>query len=167
MSKSGKLLFKKLSPHASTPLRQNSSSAGFDLFSAEYKVVQPLSTLAIKTDISMTLPYGSYGRITAKSSLTNQHSLTALGGIFDSDCSENLTILLFNHGRTEIVVDMGMKIAQLIVEKIYMPELIEVQEDRTSSDSWKNFEDENITCCEISPLEAAKDTYSENGAESV
>jgi dUTP pyrophosphatase len=37
-------------------------------------------------------------------------------------------VLLFNHAETDFVVKQGDRIAQLILERIYTPECVEVQD---------------------------------------
>ncbi len=118
--------FKKLSKHAKNPLQESLHAPGLSLFSAECKVITSMATVAVKTDLSLTIPDGSYGRIAPKSS--NNPSLNVLAGICDSDASGNLMILLFNAGDEDILVNVGSKITELIIARIFMVKLVETMD---------------------------------------
>lgn len=55
------LKFKRLSENATIPRRSSPYSAGLDLFSAEFMIIEPQSCARIKTDIAVKLPHGTYG----------------------------------------------------------------------------------------------------------
>jgi dUTP pyrophosphatase len=54
--------------------------------------------------------------------------------VIDEDYHCNVGVLLFNHSDTPFIVNRGDKIAQLICEKIYYPELELVEE---LDDTWR------------------------------
>ena len=122
------LLFTKLSNNAKSPHRSTSLSAGLDLFSAENIQLPSKSQAVIKTDISIALPAGTYGRIAPRSGLAVKKSIAVLAGVIDQDYRGNIKVVLFNHSESDFNVEKGQGIAQLIVEKIYTPELVEVTE---------------------------------------
>lgn len=47
-------------------------------------------------------------------------------GVIDEDYRGNVGVVLFNHSEQDFSVKKGDRIAQLICEKIYYPELVEV-----------------------------------------
>ena len=118
--------FKKLSENATTPVRGSPYSAGLDLFSAERKIIGSCDRARIKTDIAVKLPPGTYGRIAPRSGLAANHFIGIGGGVIDPDFIRGIECILFNHQDTPFVVPKGMRISQLIIEKISYPELLEV-----------------------------------------
>ena len=48
------------------------------------------------------------------------------GGVIDYDFTGNVTVILFNHGEQMFRVEKGDRIAQLILEKISQPVIVEV-----------------------------------------
>ena len=120
------LRFKKLSKNATTPVRGSPCSAGLDLFSAESKIIEPHDRARIKTDIAIKLPPGTYGRIAPRSGLAANHFIGIGGGIIDPDFTGGIECILFNHQNSPFQVTKGMRISQLIIEKISYPELLEV-----------------------------------------
>ena len=118
--------FKKLSENATTPVRGSPYSAGLDLFSAERKIIGSCDRARIRTDIAVKLPPGTYGRIAPRSGLAANHFIGIGGGVIDPDFIGGIECILFNHQDTPFVVPKGMRISQLIIEKISYPELLEV-----------------------------------------
>jgi hypothetical protein len=49
-------------------------------------------------------------------------------GVIDADYRGNVGVVLFNHSETDFVINKGGRIAQLIIERIYTPEVEEVQD---------------------------------------
>ncbi len=63
------LFVKKLSEHAQLPVRGTSHAAGYDLYSAYEYTIPGHGKELVKTDLSLALPTGYYGRIAPRSSL--------------------------------------------------------------------------------------------------
>ena len=49
-------------------------------------------------------------------------------GVIDADYRGQVRVLLFNHGEKDFEIKIGDRIAQLVLERIYTPEVVEVQE---------------------------------------
>ncbi|KAI1235122.1 hypothetical protein IHE44_0002754 [Lamprotornis superbus] len=75
-------------------------------------VIPPMEKAVVKTDIQIALPSGCYGRV---------------AGVIDEDYRGNVGVVLFNFGKETFEVKKGDRIAQLICERIYYPELEEVE----------------------------------------
>lgn len=97
------LKVKKLSENAILPVRASSKAAGYDLFSAEDKVIEPLGKALIKTDISIAIPPKHYGRIAPRSSLAWKNHIDVGAGVIDEDYRGPVGIVLFNHSKEEFV----------------------------------------------------------------
>lgn len=127
------LQFKKLTKHAVIPKKGTNEAAGYDLAAAKEVIIPARSSGQIPTDLAITVPKGTYGRIASRSGLSSKHQIEVGAGVIDRDYTGNVTILLYNHGDEPFQVSKGKNIAQLICEKITAPDLIEVPElDETS-----------------------------------
>jgi dUTP pyrophosphatase len=68
------------------------------------------------------------GRIAPRSGLAAKHFIDTGAGVIDADYRGPVKVLLFNHADTDFEVKEGDRIAQLVIERIYTPEVVEVQE---------------------------------------
>lgn len=122
------LLFKRLSENATIPTRGSEYSAGLDLSSAYDYIVPAHNKQLIKTDLSFSIPLSHYGRIAPRSGLASKNFIDVGAGVIDSDYRGNVSVLLFNHSDVDFVVNKSDRVAQLIIEKIFLPTLVEVDE---------------------------------------
>ncbi|KAK4145449.1 dUTPase-like protein [Dichotomopilus funicola] len=122
------LLVKKLSEKAQLPTRGSAFAAGYDLFAARPTAIPARGKALVDLDISISLPADTYGRIAPRSGLASKHFIDTGAGVIDADYRGPVKVLLFNHAETEYTVQEGDRVAQLIVERIYTPEVLEVQE---------------------------------------
>ncbi|KAJ0577862.1 putative dUTP diphosphatase [Helianthus annuus] len=119
---------KKLSDKAVLPSRGSSLAAGYDLFSAVDTKVPARGKALVATDLSIAVPEGTYARIAPRSGLAWKHSIDVGAGVVDADYRGPVGVILFNHSDVEFEVKVGDRIAQLIVEKIVTPEVVEVED---------------------------------------
>uniref|UniRef100_T1H5Z6 Deoxyuridine 5'-triphosphate nucleotidohydrolase n=1 Tax=Megaselia scalaris TaxID=36166 RepID=T1H5Z6_MEGSC len=119
------LRFAKLTEHAFAPMRGSAKSAGYDLRSAYDIIVPARGKAVVKTDIQIHVPEGSYGRVAPRSGLAVKNFIDVGAGVVDEDYRGNLGVVLFNHSDTDFEVKKGDRIAQLICERIFYPELVE------------------------------------------
>jgi dUTP pyrophosphatase len=130
--KSNNLLFKvkKLSTLAHLPQKGSPGSAGYDLHSAyDYKVPARGKEM-VKTDLAISVPQGTYGRIAPRSGLAWKNSIDVGAGVIDRDYTGNVQIVLYNHSNDDFVIKAGNRVAQLILEKIVDDaQLVEIKED--------------------------------------
>ena len=117
----------RLTEDAVLPVRATSGSAGYDLASACDTVVPAHGKALVKTGLMMTIPDGTYGRIAPRSSLAWKHHIDVGAGVIDSDYRGEVGVVLFNHAATEYRVRKGERVAQLIVERIMLPDVLEVE----------------------------------------
>lgn len=80
----------------------------------------------ILTDIQIALPDGCYGRVAPRSGLAAKHFIDVGAGVIDQDYRGNVGVVMFNFSDTDFEVKKGDRIAQLICEKIYLPQLQEL-----------------------------------------
>ena len=80
----------------------------------------------VATGLSMEIPEGCYGRIAPRSGLAWKHGIQTGAGVIDADYRGEVKVLLFNHTDVDVVVDRGARVAQLVLECIRTPEVLEV-----------------------------------------
>jgi len=124
---------KLLNSNAVIPSRATSGSAGLDLSSCEDNEIPPRKWKAISTGISIRVPNDCYARIAPRSGLAYKFGIDVFAGVVDSDYSGEVKVILMNNGDEPYSIKVGDRIAQIIFEKIYTNELIEVDElDQTN-----------------------------------
>ena len=121
------LKYVRLSGTARTPFKGSAQAAGFDLYASEAIIIDPKDRAVVKTDLIISVPKGTYGRIAPRSGLAANYFIDVGAGVIDADYRGPLNILLFNHSDEPFQINIGDRIAQLICEKIVYPKLLEVQ----------------------------------------
>ncbi|XP_068954090.1 deoxyuridine 5'-triphosphate nucleotidohydrolase, mitochondrial isoform X2 [Petaurus breviceps papuanus] len=122
-----RLRFARLSEHATPPSKGSARAAGYDLYSAYDYTIPAMEKAIVKTDIQISLPSGCYGRVAPRSGLAAKHFIDVGAGVIDEDYRGNVGVVLFNFGKETFEVKKGDRIAQLICERVFYPELEEVQ----------------------------------------
>jgi len=122
-----KLRFAKLTENAFIPTRGSAQAAGFDLYSAYDYVVPKQGKQLVLTDLQIALPEGCYGRVAPRSGLAAKHFIDVGAGVIDQDYRGNVGVVLFNFNQEEFKVNKGDRVAQLILERIFIPDLEQVQ----------------------------------------
>ena len=67
-----------------------------------------------------------------RSGLAVKNGIDVGAGVVDYDYRGNVGVVLFNHLEEDLNVKKGDRIAQLVLEKIFMPELVPVRVSVTS-----------------------------------
>jgi dUTP pyrophosphatase len=122
------MLVKRLSDAAVMPARGSKDAAGFDLSAAHSSVIPAGGMGLVKTDLAIALPAGTYGRVAPRSGLAFKKQIATGAGVIDADYRGNVGVILFNHGKNDFEVAPGDRIAQLVLERISMADLQEVDD---------------------------------------
>ena len=122
------LPFVKMSANVITPTRAIGGSVGLDFYSPGDYVIPPHSQLLIPTQIKLQIPLGYYGRIASKSGLAILHQLHVGAGVIDPDYTGEIMILMINAAPRVYSIKRDDPIAQLILEKVSIPILKQVNE---------------------------------------
>lgn len=130
---------KLLSGNATLPTRGSSFSAGLDLYAAETTIVKAKNKALISTDLQIELPNDCYGRIAPRSGLAYNKFIDVGAGVVDSDYRGPVSVLLFNFSDEDYKIDVGNRIAQLICEKIIIPEIVIVADIEKTDRGDKGF----------------------------
>lgn len=124
----------KLCPNAKIPKRANATDAGADLCSTEKHIIQPLERKIVPTGIMIEIPEGHYGRIAPRSGLAVKNGIDVLAGVVDSGYRGEIKVVLFNTDKSNtFFVEPGDRIAQIIIEKHFNFEFVEVVEELSYS----------------------------------
>tara|TARA_Y100000004_G_C8812824_1_gene368489 strand:+ start:46 stop:477 length:432 start_codon:yes stop_codon:yes gene_type:complete len=123
-----KIEIKKLSENATLPTQGSEYAAGYDLYAAEQGVVPSECRLLIKTNISISIPDGYYGRIAPRSGLAYKSGIDVMAGVIDADYRGDIGVILYNTDVKDFEFQKGDRIAQLIIEKCHKAEWQEVSE---------------------------------------
>ncbi len=132
-----KLKIKRVRPYAQVPKQATAGSAGSDLYAA---LEEPLSIPAgairsIPTGIAAEPDTDSVALlIFPRSGLASKHGITLANaiGLVDSDYRGEICVPLINLGKEAFTIEPGMRIAQLVVSPILLPE-IEVTDTLTET----------------------------------
>jgi len=122
------LRVKKLSEHATIPVRGSEGAAGYDLSSAYDYTIKAKSKDLVKTDLSIAIPLGTYARIAPRSGLAHKHFIDVGAGVVDYDYRGNVGVILFNFSDVDFEIKKGDRVAQMILEQIVTPECVEVDD---------------------------------------
>jgi deoxyuridine 5'-triphosphate nucleotidohydrolase len=118
---------KRNTEKAKIPTKGSKDTVGHDLYSIEEKTISKESQELISTGIHISIPKGTYARITPRSGLATRNMIGIGAGVIDEDYQGEVKILIFNHGHQDFHVKEGDRIAQLILEKIKDVEVLEVE----------------------------------------
>jgi dUTP pyrophosphatase len=122
------LKVKKLNPEAKLPAYAYSSDAGMNLYSTEEVTLNPGQVGRIKTGIAIEIPEGYVGLCWDRSGLSTNHSLKTVAGVIDAGYRGEILVGMINLGKEAYIFHSGDKIAQMIIQKIENPEIVEVAE---------------------------------------
>ena len=133
-----KLKIKKLQDNAIIPQFKTIGSAGMDVCSVEDVILQPSEFRIIKTGLAMQIEQGYEIQVRPRSGLACKHGITVINtpGTIDSDYTGEVGVGLINLSKTEYHINVGDRIAQLVINKVEQPEVELVQElDQTERGS--------------------------------
>ena len=122
---------KRLDPDLPLPTRAHRGDAGVDLYAADSLTLAPGERALIATGIALALPLGYVGLIHPRSGLGAKHGISVVNtpGTIDADYRGEIKVCLINHDLHEsFSVTRGMRIAQLVIQKVELVDFEEVEE---------------------------------------
>ncbi|CAK7895586.1 deoxyuridine 5'-triphosphate nucleotidohydrolase [[Candida] anglica] len=117
------------SDKATLPTRGSALAAGYDLYASEDAVIPGQGQGLVSTDVSVIVPFGTYGRVAPRSGLAVKHGISTGAGVVDADYRGEIKVVLFNHAKADFAISKGDRIAQLVLEKIVMAEIQQISAD--------------------------------------
>ena len=117
----------KLRDDAFIPQRAHPSDAGLDLFTPDAFTLKSLSYQLVKLGIAIEIPEGYEAQVRPRSGLALKHGVTVLNspGTIDSAYRGEVGVILINHGSEDIEFEKGKAIAQLVLAKVALDDLVE------------------------------------------
>ena len=124
--------FKKINPNASIPTYGSSYAAGCDLSACIDQAISipPHTTIKVPTGLAIELPENTVGLIYARSGMATKRHLAPANkvGVIDADYRGEIIVALHNHSEEAKTIEVGERIAQLVVAPFYHVEFEEVDE---------------------------------------
>ncbi len=119
---------KKLSSSATIPKYIREGDAAMDLYSNESKILKPNTRTIVFTGIAMAIPMGYVGLIWDRSGMAIKQGIKSMGGVIDENYRGEIGVILHNLSTEPFSIEPGMRIAQMLIQKVHQKELIEVEE---------------------------------------
>lgn len=118
----------KLSDGAKIPTRAYPGDAGLDLYSTEELDLYPGERALVGTGIAVHIPHGYVGLIHPRSGLAGKHGITVLNtpGTIDAGYHGEIKVILYNSSDRPYDVNIGDRIAQLVVQEVVLADFEEV-----------------------------------------
>ena len=111
------------------PSRAHDGDAGVDLYSADDVELMPGQRALVSTGIAVAIPHGMVGLVHPRSGLAARVGLSIVNspGTIDAGYRGEIKVALINLDPAErIVIRRGDRIAQLLVQQVELPTLVEV-----------------------------------------
>ncbi len=117
---------KLLTDTAKAPTRGSKLAAGFDLYAdnEEVRCISQGYPTSINTGIAVKIPDGYVGLIKPRSGLAFKNGIDHMAGVIDADYTGEIKLLLASHSDKDyLIVERGMRVAQLVVVPCYMKDI--------------------------------------------
>lgn len=119
---------KKVNPEAKLPAYARPGDAGMDLFAVEEVMIPAGTIVQIQTGVAAEIPEGYVGLVWDKSGIAQKYGLKTLGGVVDAGYRGEVLVGVANLSQSPYTFEKGHKIAQMLIQKIENPEIVEVSE---------------------------------------
>lgn len=103
---------------------------GYDLYTVRDTTVpaKGCRPVDVPTGVSVKVPNGFWGYIIGRSSTARKHGLDIVPGVIDTGYTGELFACCWNRNDEDFVIPKGTRVAQLVIKKVYTPEVFEVDE---------------------------------------
>ena len=111
---------------AQIPARATKQGAGFDLYSPDAFTLFAGQRKTVPLGFKIKLPQGHMAEFRDRSGLAHRNGLHVLAGIIDADFRDECGAILLNTGDEPVAVNIGDRIAQMLIRKVEEVELLQV-----------------------------------------
>ncbi len=128
---SAAVAIKRLHPDARIPSTAYAGDAGLDLSSVERLVLRPGRRSMVGTGLAVAIPAGHAGFVQPRSGLAANHGIAVVNspGLIDAGYRGELRVVLLNTDpERDFTIEVGDRIAQLVILALPRIELVEVDE---------------------------------------
>jgi dUTP pyrophosphatase len=115
---------KRMIPGAKLPAYAHAGDAGMDLFSCVDMTLAPGETKPVPTGIQMAIPQGHVGLVWDKSGISLK-GVHRLAGVVDAGYRGEVRVVMVNLGTEPFAIKAGMKIAQMLIQPVEAPTIVE------------------------------------------
>lgn len=115
--------------------KAHKEDAGFDIKSNQRYVIRSKDEAIVETGLRIQLPLGHVGIVKARSGLSFKHSIECGAGVIDFGYNGEIKVKLYNFSSENYIVNIGDRIAQLVVLPVYNGEVITIDEKELNSES--------------------------------
>jgi dUTP pyrophosphatase len=132
----------RLHPDARIPSTAYTGDAGLDLASVERATLRPGERRTVGTGLAVAIPAGHAGFVQPRSGLADRHGITVVNspGLIDAGYRGELRVVLLNTDPDhEFTVEVGDRVAQLVILALPAVELVEVDELPASERAARGF----------------------------
>ena len=127
-----KVLIKKLDPAVKLPDYKTDGASGMDLMALVKEPInlKPNSSCLVSTGLAVAFSSDFEIQIRPRSGLAAKSSISVLNtpGTIDSDYRGEIKVILFNHGKSDFLINNRDRIAQMILTPVIKMELHEADE---------------------------------------
>ena len=109
-----KIPLQRLDADLPVPAHAHAGDGGVDLFARHDTRIAPGEWAMVPTGVAVAVPEGHAGLVAPRSGLAARHGLGVVNGpgVVDSGYRGELTVILINHGGSDIHLERGERIAQ-------------------------------------------------------
>ena len=129
---------KQLDENATLPTRSFKHDSGLDLYASEDTLVTYTHASVIPTGIAVNIPAGYEGQIRPRSGKSSKTNLRVILGTIDAGYNSEIGIIADTLNKSEYLVRKGEKIAQLVIQKVELPQLEVVNQFDSQSERGVN-----------------------------
>ena len=124
------LSFRRIHPDAVMPAYAHASDAGMDVRSVRELVIPPGGRALVPTGLVVNLPAGYAAQVRPRSGLALKAGVTVLNspGTIDAGYRGEIGVILANFGQDDFKVNVGDRIAQLVIAPVLQPVVVEATE---------------------------------------
>jgi len=119
------------------PAKASALAAGFDLHAAVQRplTLAPLERTAVPTGLRLAIPAGFEGQVRPRSGLALRFGLTVVNapGTIDADYRGELMVAMVQLGGASMVIEPGMRIAQIVFAPVLDARFVEGAVDAAAS----------------------------------
>ena len=127
-----KVLIKKLDPAVELPAYKTEGASGMDLKALVKKPInlKPNSSCLVPTGLAVAFSSDFEIQIRPRSGLAAKNSISVLNtpGTIDSDYRGEIKVILFNHGKSDFLINNKDRIAQMILTPVIKMDLEETDD---------------------------------------
>ena len=128
------LRVKILNEKAKMPQKAKMFDAGFDVFSCEEKTIGPMERYNFGLGIAIEFPENYMLMVSEKSGMAAKHGIQTIGNIIDAGYRGEIHAILQNLSKEPVKIEIGQKIAQIILLPCYTGNVISRADELSYTD---------------------------------